>query len=93
MLVANNPFDLVCMDFTKMNPSKDDKENVLLMTDAFSKSIAAMVTPNRKTHTVAKMLVDKWFYTCGIPFQINSGKVTVLRWISSDICVRYTAGI
>ena len=36
-IVANNPMDLLCIDFMKVDPSKDGKENVLVMTDAFSK--------------------------------------------------------
>ena len=60
-LVANNPMDLLCIDFTKVDPSKDGKENVLVLTDAFSKFSQAIVTPNQKALTVAKVLVDKWF--------------------------------
>ena len=36
-IIANNPMDLLCIDFMKMDPSKDGKENVLVMTDAFSR--------------------------------------------------------
>ena len=35
-LEANYPLDLVCLDFTKIDPSKSGKENVLIITDAFS---------------------------------------------------------
>ena len=30
-LVANNPLDMVCMNFTKMDPSRNGKENVLVI--------------------------------------------------------------
>ena len=73
-LVANNPMDLLCMDFTKVDPSKDGKENVLVLTDAFSKFSQAIVTPNQKALTVAKVLVDKWFHVYGIPSHIHSDK-------------------
>ena len=73
-LVANNPMDLLCMDFTKVDPSKDGKENVLVLTDAFSKFSQAVVTPNQKALTVAKVLVDKWFHVYGIPPRIHSDK-------------------
>ena len=36
-LESNNPMDLLCLDFTKIDPSRTGKENVLVMTDAFSK--------------------------------------------------------
>ena len=42
------------------------------MTDAFSKFSVAVVMPNQQVKTVAKDLVDKWFYTYGIPSRIHS---------------------
>ena len=64
--------DLLCIDFMKVDPSKDGKENVLVMTDAFSKFSVAVVTTNQQAKTVAKALVDKWFYVYGIPTRIHS---------------------
>ena len=46
-IVANNPIDLFCIDFMKVGPSKDGKENVLVMTDAFSQFSVAVVMPNQ----------------------------------------------
>ena len=71
-LESNNPLDLLCLDFTKIDPSKTGKENVLVMTDAFSKFSVAVVTPNQKALTVAKALVEKWFHVYGIPSRIHS---------------------
>ena len=51
-LIANNPLDLLCIDFTKVNPSRNGKENVLVMTDAFTKLSQTVVTPNQKALTV-----------------------------------------
>ena len=66
--------DLMCIDFTKVDPSKGGKENILVLTDAFTKFSQAFVTPNQKVITVAKILVDKWFYVYGIPACIHSDK-------------------
>ena len=74
VIIANNPMDLVCIDFTKVDPSKDGKENILVLTDAFTKFSQAFVTPIQKAITIAKILVDKWFYTYGIPACIHSDK-------------------
>ena len=71
-IVANNPMDLLLIDFMKLDPSKNGKENVLVMTDAFSKFCVAVITPNQKAKMVAKALIDKWFYTYGIPARIHS---------------------
>ena len=71
-IIANNPMDLLCIDFTKVDPSKGSKENILVLTDTFTKFSQAFVTPNQKVLTVAKILVDKWFYVYGIPSRIHS---------------------
>ena len=56
----------------KLDPSKNGKENVLVMTDAFSKFCIAVITPNQKAKMVAKTLIDIWFYTNWIPARIHS---------------------
>ena len=53
-IIANGPLDLLCVHFTTMDPSRDRKENILVLTNAFSKFSQAFVTPNQKTLTVAK---------------------------------------
>ena len=89
-LVANNPMDLLCIDFTKVDPSKDGKENVLVLTDAFSKFSQAIVTPNQQALTVAKVLVDKWFHVYGIPSHIHSDKGRSFEIeIISHLCKMY----
>ena len=62
LLVVHNMMDLLCFNFTKLNPSKDSEEDVLVLTDAFSKFSQAFVTPHQKPITLTKLLVDKLFY-------------------------------
>ena len=71
-LEAHNPLDLVCLDFTKIDPSKTGRENVLVITDAFTKFSLAVCTPNQTAKTVAKILVEKWFHVYGVPSRIHS---------------------
>ena len=66
-IIANNPMDLLCINFTKVDSLKSSKENILVLTDAFTKFSKAFITPNQKVLTIAKILVDKWFYVYGIP--------------------------
>ena len=66
--------DLMCIDFTKVDLLKDGKENILVLTDTFTKFSQAFVTPNQKAITIAKILVDRWFYVYGIPAHIHSNK-------------------
>ena len=71
-LVAHQPLELLCIDFTKADVAKGGKENILVLTDAFSKYSQAFVTSNQKSLTVAKILVEKWFSVLGIPARIHS---------------------
>ena len=71
-LEVHNPLDLVYLDFTKIDPSKTGKENVLVITDAFTKFSLAVCTPNQIAKMVAKVLVEKWFHMYGMPSQIHS---------------------
>ena len=66
-IIVHNPMDLLCIDFTEVDPSKGGKENILVLTDAFTKLRQVFVTPNQNVLSIAKILVDKWFYIYGIP--------------------------
>ena len=66
MIIANSPMDLLCLDFTKVDSSKDGKENILVLTDAFTKFIQAFITLNQKAITIAKntsgqMVLCLWY--------------------------------
>ena len=74
VITANSPMDLVCTDFTKVNPLKDGKENILVLTEAFIKFSMVFITPNHKTINIVKILVDKWFYVYGISACIHNNK-------------------
>ena len=74
VIIADNPMDLMCIDFTKVDPSKDGKESILVLTDAFTKFSQVFIAPNQKAITVTKILVVKWLYTYGISAHIHSDK-------------------
>ncbi|KAJ8404516.1 hypothetical protein AAFF_G00337830 [Aldrovandia affinis] len=55
-LMASRPLEVVAMDFTVLEPSSDGRENVLILTDVFSKFTVAVPTRDQKAVTVAKSL-------------------------------------
>ena len=74
MQVANNPLDLLCINFLKVDPYTDGKEDILVLTDAFTKFSQAFITNNQQAFTITKILVEKWFYVYGILAHIHSDK-------------------
>ena len=74
LLVANNPLDLLCIDFLKVDPSRNGKESILVLTAAFTKFSQAFITNSQKALTITKILVEKWFYVFGILARIHSDR-------------------
>ena len=71
-LMATQPLEVVAMDFTMLEPSSDGRENVLVITDVFSKFTIAVPTRNQKAETVANVLVKEWFARYGVPQRLHS---------------------
>ena len=80
-LIAHQPLELLCIDFTKADVAKGGKENILVLTDAFSKFSQAFVTSSQKSLIIAKLLVEKWFSIFSIPARIHSdqGQSLIMR--------------
>ncbi|CAB3985250.1 Transposon Ty3-I Gag-Pol poly [Paramuricea clavata] len=64
-LITEQPLSVLAIDFTLLERSSDGKENVLVMTDVFTKFSLAVPTKDQKASTVAKMLVKEWFQKYG----------------------------
>ena len=73
-LLAKHPLDILAMDFTLLEKSSDGFENVLVLTDVFTKFTLAIPTKNQKASTVAKLLVYNWFYKFGILNHSDQGR-------------------
>ncbi|XP_063845408.1 uncharacterized protein LOC135091586 [Scylla paramamosain] len=71
-LEANRPWEVLAVDFTLLDPARDGKENVLVVTDVFSKFALAFPTKNQKASTVAKILVEEIFHRFGCPERVHS---------------------
>lgn len=84
-LLANQPLQIIAIDFTVLEPSKG-KENVLVMTDVFTKFTQAVTTSDQKASTVALCLIQQWFHHYGVPDRIHSDQ---RRNFESDIIVHF----
>ena len=71
-IVAKEPLEVVAIDFTILEPASNGIENVLVMTDVYSKFTITVPTRNQTAQTVAKALVREWFLRYGVPFRIHS---------------------
>lgn len=71
-LLASLPNEILAMDFTLLEPAQNGMENVLIMTDVFSKFTQAIPTRDQCASTVAQALVTEWFYKFGVPSQLHS---------------------
>jgi len=71
-ILATRPLEVLAMDFTLLEPATDGRENVLVLTDVFTKFTIAIPTRDQKATTVVKALIKEWFLVYGIPQRIHS---------------------
>ena len=66
-LLATKPLEVLAIDFTILGKASDGRENVLVMTDVFTKMAHAVPTRDQKASTVAQVFFQEWF-----PVRIHS---------------------
>lgn len=71
-LLASQPNQIVAIDFTVLEPTSSGLESVLIMTDVFSKYTVAVPTRDQRASTVARVLLNDWFFKFGVPSRIHS---------------------
>ena len=88
-LLAFKPLERVAIDFLKLDRGRGNFEDVLVMTDSFTKFAAAVPCKDQTAETVARVLRDKWFACYGVPMQIHSdrGRNFESRLISELCCL------
>ena len=90
-LIAEKPLDILAIDFTQLEKSSDGRENVLVMTDVFSKFTQAVPCRDQKSSTVAKALIREWFQKYGVPRRIHSDQGRNFEsQLVKDLCAEYT---
>lgn len=65
--LASRPLEVVAVDFTTLEPATDGRENVLVVTDVFTKFSQAFPTCDQKAETTAKILLKECFLKYGVP--------------------------
>lgn len=71
-LLASEPNEILAIDFTMLEPTQSGLENVLVLSDVFSKYTLAVPTRDQRASTVARVLVTEWFSKFGAPARIHS---------------------
>ena len=69
-IMATHPLELVHLDFLCLEPGKGLEENVLVITDHFTRYAQAYVTRTQMAQTMAKTLWDKFIVHYGLPEKI-----------------------
>ena len=71
---SSAPMELVSIDFLSLETAKGGFENVLVITDHFSRYAQAIPTKNQSATTTAKALYDNFFVHYGFPSKLHSDK-------------------
>lgn len=58
-----------------LEPAVDGRENILVVTDMFTKFTQAFLMHDQKADTTAKVLLRGWLLKYGIPEQLHSSGV------------------
>ena len=71
-VTADRPWQVVSMDYLKLEQDAAGYHNILVVTDVFTKYAFAFPTRNETALTTAKVLVEKVFGVFGIPERLLS---------------------
>ena len=71
---SSYPLELVCIDYLSLEPSKVGLENILAITDHFTRLAYAVPTRHQTARTTAKALYENFFIHYGFPAKLHSDK-------------------
>ena len=71
-ITSTSPREIVCLDFLSLERSKGGFENILVITDHFSRYAQAIPTRNQTARTTARVLFDNFIVHYGFPARIHS---------------------
>lgn len=73
-ITSSYPMELVCMDYLSLETSRGGYDNILVITDHFTRYAQAIPTRNQTAYTTAKVLYENYFIHYGFPFKLHSDK-------------------
>ena len=71
-IVSSSPMEILCSDYLKVERSKGGFEDVLVITEYFSRYAQMFPTRNQTARTTARVLFDNFIVHCGFPARIHS---------------------
>ena len=85
--MVTHPLELVHLDYLCLEPGKALDENVLVVTDHFTRYSQAFVTRTQTAQTTAKTLLDKFIIHYGLPKKILTDQgQNVESQLVADLC-------
>ena len=73
-ITSSAPMELVCIDYLSLETSKGGFENILVITDHFTRYAQAIPTKNQTARTTARVLFDSFIVHYGFPTKLHSDK-------------------
>ena len=71
-ITSSEPLEILCVDYLGLEPCKGQIENVLIITDHFTRYALAIPTKNQSAKTTAKILFDLFISHYGMPKRLHS---------------------
>ena len=85
-IMATHPLELVHLDYLCLEPGKGLEENVLEITDHFTRYAQAYVMRTQTAQMTGRILWDKFIVHYGLPKKISLIRDEILSHLVADLC-------